>query len=89
MFDESFDNGKSQRTKNSRGIDFIESRAVWADPEAIEGPADTVAGEVRWLKVGRIGGKIWTVGFTVREAGIRIFMARPARKDEKEVYNGH
>lgn len=89
MFDKTFDRGKSQRTKVTRGIDFVEARAVWADPDAIEGPADTKNGEVRWLKIGRIGDKTWAVGFTYREAGIRIFMVRPARKDEKEVYNGY
>lgn len=89
MFDGTFDDGKSQRTKMTRGIDFIEARAVWADPAAIEGPGDTKHGEIRWLKIGRIGEVLWTVGFTYREAGIRIFMVRPARKDERDVYNGY
>ena len=48
MFDETFDRGKSQRTKETRGIDFIEARAVWDDPEAIEGPATMKDGEERW-----------------------------------------
>lgn len=88
MFDETFDRGKSQRTKETRGIDFIEARRVWDDPEAIEGPATMKDGEERWLKIGRFGDKIWAVGFTYREAGIRIFMVRPAREFERDVYYG-
>lgn len=86
MFDESFDEEKSKWTKEVRGIGFFEARQVWDDPDAIEGPATMKDGEERWLKVGRIGGKLWTVGFTHRSAGIRIFMVRPARQDEKVVY---
>jgi uncharacterized DUF497 family protein len=86
MFDEAFDFEKSEWTKNSRGIDFIVARNVWKDPNAIEGPAATVEGEERWLKVGCIDDKIWTVGFTYRLSKIRIFMIRPARKEEKGAY---
>jgi uncharacterized DUF497 family protein len=86
MFDESFDKEKSLKTKQERGIDFIEAREVWNDPEAIEGLANVVMGENRWLKVGMALGKIWTVCFTNRPEGIRIISVRPARDDEKEAY---
>ncbi len=89
MFDETYDKHKSSWTGKVRGIDFIEARAVWDDLDAIDGPADMKDGEERWLKVGRIDNKVWTVGFTIRPAGIRIFMVRAARKDEKDVYNGY
>lgn len=89
MFDESYDRGKSERTRESRGIDFAEARAIWDDSQAIEGPANTVNHEERWLKVGRVGDRIWTVGFTVRQSGIRIFMVRPARDDERNACFGY
>ena len=89
MFDDSYDKSKSDWTKEKRGIDFIEAREIWSDPEAIEGPADMKNGEERWLKAGQVKGKIWTVDFTLRNGKIRIFMVRPARKEEKEVYNGY
>ena len=44
MFDESYDREKSWWTKETRGIDFIEARAVWDDPDAIEGPANSKDG---------------------------------------------
>lgn len=89
MFDETFDRDKSRWTKETRGIDFVEARAVWDDPDAIEGPATAKDGELRWIKVGRIHNQLWTVGFTIRPEGIRIFTVRPARRDEKEVYDGY
>jgi len=87
-FEDSFDESKSQWTKQHRGIDFIEARAVWDDPEAIEGPGTTKDGEERWLKVGKIDEKLWTVGFTTRVGKIRIFMVRRPHEDEKEAYYG-
>ena len=89
MFDETYDREKSGWTKKMRGIDFVEAREVWEDPEAIEGPATMKDGEERWLKVGRINEKLWTVGFTFRIEGMRIFMVRPSREDEKDVYYGN
>ncbi len=85
VFDETYDKTKSAWTKKNRGVDFVEARIVWNDPEAIEGPADLKDGEERWLKVGRVEDSIWTVGFAYRNNKIRIFMVRPARKDERKV----
>ncbi len=89
MFAETYDRDKSRWTKEVRGIDFVEARAVWNDPDSIVGPATMKDGEERWLKIGRIDDKIWTVGFTYRLRQIRIFTVRPARKDEKDVYYGY
>lgn len=89
MFDESFDQEKSEWSKKTRGVDFIDAREVWNDPNSIEGPGTMKDGEIRWLRIGQIKGKIWTVGFTQRAGGIRIFTIRPARKSEKEVYYGY
>ena len=55
----------------------------------LKAPQTQKTAEARWLKIGRIGDKLWAVGFTYREAGIRIFTVRPARKDEKDVYYGY
>ena len=86
MFDETFDLNKSQWTKVTRGIDFVEAREVWSDPFRIEVPANRVGNEDRFLTVGKRLDRLWAIGWTMRETGIRIFMARPARDDEKEQY---
>lgn len=86
MFSDDFDSNKSEWTKKTRGIDFIEARKAWDDPSAVQGPANVVDGENRQLKVGKVDGKLWTIGFVYRNGLIRIFMARPPHDDEKEAY---
>lgn len=87
-FDEGFDRIKSQITKERRGIDFVEAREVFADLTEVIGPGTMKDGEERWLRVGMAMGKLWTVGFTLRPDGIRIFMVRPARDEERDAYYG-
>ena len=86
MFDETFDQDKSHWTKETRGIDFVEAREAWLDPNRVEVPANRIGNEDRFLTVGQALGRVWTVGWTVRVTGIRIFMVRPSRDDEKEQY---
>jgi uncharacterized protein len=51
-----FDSTKSEANKNRHGIDFVETQALWDDPDLIEVPA-LVADEPRFLVVGKIVGK--------------------------------
>ncbi|OFZ78480.1 MAG: hypothetical protein A2583_10820 [Bdellovibrionales bacterium RIFOXYD1_FULL_53_11] len=87
-FDDDFDRNKSQWTKKIRGIDFVEARMVFNDPNETIGPGTINNGEERWLCVGMANGKLWTVGYTIRRGLIRIFMIRPSHDDEREAYNG-
>ena len=86
MFDETYDRDKSAWTRNERGIDFVEAREVFSDPNAVEVPARRVDNEDRFLTVGMAKGRLWAVGWTMRPTGIRIFTVRPSRDDEKEQY---
>lgn len=86
-FDDDFDREKSEWTKQSRGIDFASAREVFRDPVVVVGPGQTVDGEERWLRVGKVNGVLWTVGYTIRNGKIRIFSVRPPRDYEKEAYN--
>lgn len=86
-FDDDFDQKKSQWTKKTRGIDFVEAREVFNDPNDTVGPGTTKDGEERWLRVGMAKEKLWTVGYTLRRGLIRIFMVRPPHDDEKEAYD--
>ncbi len=86
LYDDEFDRSKSDWTKKHRGIDFIEAREIWNDPNKIEdAPANVIGGENRWLVVGRALGKIWTVCYTYRNSKIRIISVRPSREDEREI----
>jgi uncharacterized DUF497 family protein len=53
----------------------------------VEIPART-ADEPRWLVVGQIDGKHWSVMVTYREQRVRIISARRSRKEEVALYEG-
>jgi len=54
-----FDPEKSSANKAKHGIDFVEAQALWLDEALIEAPART-EDELRFLVVGRIGGRHWS-----------------------------
>ena len=53
----------------------------------VEIPARTTNG-TRWLVIGRIEGKVWSVVITYREQRVRIISARRSRKEEVALYEG-
>jgi len=80
-----FDRRKSVRNKEKHGVDFVEAQLVWEDPDRIEIPART-EDEERYLVVGMIEDKCWSVIITYRGAKTRVISARRARKEEKQLY---
>ena len=82
-----FDPAKSASNLEKHGIDFDGVEAVWQDLMRIEIPARTTD-EPRWLVVGQIDGKHWSVVVTYREQRVRIISARRSRKEEVALYEG-
>jgi uncharacterized protein len=82
-----FDPAKSVSNLEKHGIDFDRVQAIWQDVMRVEIPART-ADEPRWLVVGQINGKHWSVVVTYREQRIRIISARPSRTEEVALYEG-
>ena len=80
-----YDETKSKRNKEKHGIDFVETQLLWDDPERIEIPAKT-EDEPRYVVIGKIGEKHWSVIVTYRENRVRIISARRSRKEEIEFY---
>ncbi len=80
-----YDEAKSRRNKEKHGIDFLEAQLLWSDPERMEIPAKT-EDESRYVIVGKIGEKHWSVIVTYRENKIRIISARRSRKEEIQFY---
>ena len=80
-----FDPNKSKTNQEKHGIDFIDARALWNDPDLLEIPAKTTD-EKRFLVVGKIGEKHWSEIITYRNENIRIISVRRARKEEIELY---
>jgi uncharacterized protein len=82
-----FDPDKSASNLEKHGIDFAGVQALWEDTMRVEIPARTVD-EPRWLVIGKIAEKHWSVVITYREQRIRIVSARRARKEERALYEG-
>ena len=76
-----FDLAKSDANKIKHGIDFVEAQGLWATDAMVR----TIShpGEVRFLRINRLGAKVWTVVFTLRQGRIRIISVRRARRDEE------
>jgi uncharacterized DUF497 family protein len=82
-----FDPSKSKINKKKHGIDFIEAQTLWEDPDFLEIPARTTD-EERFLVIGKIEKKPWSVVVTYRGENIRIISARRSREEEIEIYEG-
>lgn len=81
------DSRKLAANKAKHGIDFLESQAVWMDPDRLETPARTLD-ESRFQIIGQIEGKIWSAFVTYRGSDVRILSVRRARPDEEARYHG-
>ena len=80
-----FDPVKSKSNKKKHGIDFIDAKTLWADPDLLEIPLTTTT-EERFLVVGKIDGKHGSGMITYRGENIRIISVRRARKEEIGLY---
>lgn len=80
-----FDSAKSNRNKKKHGIDFYEAQALWNDSAFIEIPLKTID-ESRFLVIGRILEKHWSVIVAYRSDNIRVISVRRSRKEEVEIY---
>ena len=80
-----YDETKSKRNKEKHGIDFVEAQHLWEDHERIEIPTKT-EDEPRYVVIGKMSEKHWSVIITYRENKIRIISARRSRKEEIEFY---
>ena len=73
-----FDLQKSQSNEQKHGIDFEKAQLLLADPDRIQIPAKTVD-EPRFMVIGKIEGKHWSIILTYREDNIRIRLSVKAK----------
>ena len=71
-----FDPAKSSTNKEKHGIDFEEIQALWEDEGLLEVPAKTID-ELRYLVIGTLNSKFWSVVITYR--GDRVVFMRSRR----------
>jgi uncharacterized protein len=82
-----FDPAKSAANLEKHGIDFTQAQQLWEDVTRVEIPARTTD-EPRWLVIGQIDGKHWSIVVTYRQGRARIISARRCRKEEMALYEG-
>ncbi len=80
-----YDRDKSHANQSKHGIDFVEARQLWEDPNLIEIEAKSTD-ESRNLVIGLIGTAVWSAVITYRNDAIRIISVRKARKAEVALY---
>ena len=80
-----YDENKSIANNNKHGIDFVDVQELWSDENLIEVPAKNLD-EPRYMAVGRIKEKHWSVIIVRRNEKIRIISARRSRSEEINLY---
>ena len=81
-----YDENKSRSNKKKHGVDFEDAKIVWEDEERTE-VKTLFPTETRYLNIGKINNKLYTVVVTYRNNNIRIISTRRARKKEIEIYD--
>jgi uncharacterized DUF497 family protein len=80
-----YDEDKSLSNKQKHGIDFEETKGLWYDDRLLE-IKTSFSDEERYINIGKIENKFYTVVTTYREDRIRIISARRSRRKEIEIY---
>ena len=85
MLEFEFDERKSLINEEKHGIDFLEAQKLWDDSDRIVIPAKNLD-EQRFLLIGNIKNRFWSVIFTYRLDKIRIISVRHSRINEIGIY---
>ena len=80
-----FDETKSQSNLLKHGIDFVDAQALWNDPSLLEIPAKT-EDEPRFLMIGVVARKYWSVVITYRGTNVRLISVRRSCTEEILLY---
>ena len=80
-----YDLRKSQANKSKHGLDFEQAQLLWNDLQRAEIKAFSEI-ELRFMIIGKIEDKHWSVIVTYREDKVRIISVRRSRTDEIEIY---
>lgn len=82
-----FDEEKSAECLRKRGFDFQFAQQIFDDPDGVEYESTARDyGEIRWVRIGLIDGRLYTVIWTLRGNKRRIISARPSERKERKRY---
>lgn len=71
---------KITTNKARHEVDFDEAQALWDGPERVEIPARQLD-EPRYLMIGKIDSKYWSVAMTYRGGNIHLISVRRSRAE--------
>ena len=80
-----YDENKSLSNKKKHGIDFEESKELWKDDKMVE-ILTPFEDEERYINIGKIKDKFYSIITTIKGDKIRIISARRSRKKEIKIY---
>ncbi len=83
-----YDPAKRLRTLELRGLDFEDAADVLQGPALTFQDARLDYGEVRWITIGMLEGRMMVVTWTQRGEAYRIISMRKANDKEQENYSG-
>ena len=79
-----WDPAKNVGNEAKHGLSLSSATAMWSGPIVTLPSKNPI--EHRQLAIGVIGGRHWTVVFTLRGDVLRLISARRSREDEKTIY---
>ena len=83
-----YDPDKSQLNYFKHGINFEQAQRLWQDPLRVQLNAKSIT-EPRFLVIGKIDNKLWTVIMTYRGKTVRIISVRRSKNSEIKVYESN
>jgi uncharacterized DUF497 family protein len=84
-----WDQWNVQKNEIKHGVSRLEAESVFYDPayKMFRDAPHSTAREARYVLYGKgLENRILMVGFTVREAQVRVITARPASRKERRIY---
>jgi uncharacterized DUF497 family protein len=87
MLEFEWDDAKAASNLAKHGVPFAYATRVFLDGERVDFDVTrSIDREARRKTVGRIGNRLYTVVYTVREDGFRLISARRCNAKEEKVY---
>jgi uncharacterized DUF497 family protein len=80
-----YDQNKSNSNMQKHGIDFEKTKLLFND-DLVAVSVSSIYNEVRFISIGKLDEKFYTVVYTYRESRVRIISTRRSRKDEEKIY---
>jgi hypothetical protein len=83
-----YDPDKSQLNYLKHGINFEQAQRLWQDPLRVQLNAKSIT-EPRFLVIGKIDNKLWTMIMTYRGKTVRIISVRRSKNSEIKIYESN